>query len=58
MDKSIKDWINGKTNKGVFKVENISTGHKQHHSGSGIHDNRPKRMRTRGNVLRSILKEF
>lgn len=58
MNKSIKDWINGKTNKAVFKVENISTGHKQHRSGSGIHDNRPKRMRTRGNALRSILKEF
>lgn len=58
MNKSIKDWINGKASKGIFEVEKVSTGHKQHRSGSGIHDSRPKRMRTRGNANNSAIKEF
>lgn len=58
MNKSVKDWINGKTEKAVFKINTISTGHKQHRSGSGEHDSRPKRMRTRGNANRAAIKEF
>lgn len=58
MNKSVKDWINGKTEKAVFQIQSVSTGHKSHRSGAGQHDSRPKRMRTRLNANHAAIKEF
>ena len=35
-----------------------STGHSQHDSGSGYHDYRPKRQRTRAAQKRQALKDY
>ena len=35
-----------------------STGHSQHDSGSGYHDGRPKRQRTRAAQKRQALKDY
>jgi alpha-D-ribose 1-methylphosphonate 5-triphosphate synthase subunit PhnH len=31
----------------VIKVKKVAMGHQKHVTGSGVHDNRPKRQRTR-----------
>lgn len=36
----------------------IGKGHSEHRSGSGLHDNRPKRMRTRGAEKRHAMKDY
>lgn len=51
-----------KTNKVVIKLNvkqewNCAKGHNPHKTGSGEHDSRPKRERTRMDVKRRILKE-
>lgn len=58
MNKSVKDWINGKPEKAVFQIQSVSTGHKNHRSGAGQHDSRPKRMRTRANSNHAAIREF
>ena len=44
----------------LIKKEDIkpSTGHSQHDSGSGYHDGRPKRQRTRAAQNRQALKDY
>jgi hypothetical protein len=58
MNESVKKWINGKSDKAVFTVNNISTGHKNHRSGVGSHDNSPKRERTRNAKFRKIMRDW
>jgi hypothetical protein len=36
----------------------VATGHKAHFTGTGAHDSRPKRKRTRSTILRAALKEY
>lgn len=36
----------------------ISKGHHDHMSGSGTHDNRPKRERTRGAANRKAIRDY
>lgn len=36
----------------------IGKGHSEHRSGSGLHDNRPKRMRTRGAAKRNAMRDY
>jgi hypothetical protein len=55
----------GKTNKkyGSISVESkpiwkIGKGHNGHVGGSGTHDNRPKRLRTRGNANRRAIGDY
>jgi len=36
----------------------IGKGHSEHRSGSGLHDNRPKRIRTRGAANRHAMRDF
>ena len=40
------------------KIWEISKGHTAHRSGSGIHDNRPKRQRTRQAQKSSWKRDF
>ena len=40
------------------KVWELPRGHEDHLTGTGIHDNRPKRMRTRGASNRKALREY
>ena len=40
------------------KIWEIGKGHAQHLSGSGEHDNRPKRRRTRAARNRAAMKEW
>jgi hypothetical protein len=53
----------GKTNRyGVVKLNirpwwEMSKGHSQHLSGSGQHDSRPKRQRTRGSANRRSIED-
>ena len=35
-----------------------SRGHSEHISGSGTHDNRPKRSRTRGDANRNAMRDY
>ena len=44
----------------LIKKEDIkpATGHSQHDSGSGYHDGRPKRQRTRAAQNRQALKDY
>jgi len=35
------------SNKLIIKVGKIAMGHQSHITGTGVHDNRPKRQRTR-----------
>lgn len=48
--------------KGVFKIElnkkKKASGHTPHRSGSGVHDSREKRMRTRKNVNDREIREY
>lgn len=39
-------------------VWEISKGHQGHMSGSGTHDNRPKRERTRGSANRKAVEDY
>jgi hypothetical protein len=47
--------------KGTIKIslsnKKKSTGHTSHRSGSGQHDNREKRMRTRQNIVKREIDE-
>lgn len=58
MNDSVKKWINGKAEKAVFKIDRVSTGHKQHQAGCGVHDNRPNRARTRSDANRKAIREW
>lgn len=40
------------------KVWELPRGHEDHLTGTGVHDNRPKRIRTRGAANRKAIKEF
>ena len=44
----------------LIRKEDIkpSTGHSQHDSGSGYHDHRPKRQRTRAAQRRQALRDY
>ena len=48
-----------KSDKIRIKAEDIkvSTGHQPHITGTGKHDNRPKRERTRSNVNKKAIKD-
>jgi len=47
MNESVKKWLNGKSDKATFQIENVAIGHKKSQIGCGVHDPRPKRSRTR-----------
>ena len=49
-----------KSKKLIIKAEDIkvSIGHRQHFTGPGAGDNRPKRQRTRSSQLRATMKEY
>ena len=49
-----------KSKKLIIKASDIkvSTGHRQHFTGTGAWDNRPKRQRTRSAQSRASIKEF
>lgn len=40
------------------KVWELPRGHADHLTGTGVHDNRPKRMRTRGDESRKAIREY
>ena len=40
------------------KVWELPRGHEDHLTGTGIHDNRPKRLRTRGAANRKAMREY
>ena len=48
-----------KTMKSIIKAKDIkvSIGHRQHTTGTGVHDSRPKRRRTRSANNRAAIKE-
>ena len=46
------------SNKLVIKVGKVSIGHQSHITGTGIHDNRPKRQRTRSAQKRKALEQW
>ena len=48
----------GKLKVSTKKPWEVSRGHNNHRSGSGSHDNRPRRVRTRMDVLRRTLAEY
>ena len=58
MNESVKKWINGKADRATFTIDKVATGHKQHQAGCGVHDNRPKRERTRSAKFRTILRSY
>ena len=49
-----------KTKKMVIRAKDIkvSIGHRQHTTGTGVHDSRPKRRRTRSANNRAAIKEW
>lgn len=52
-----------KTKYGTVKVDNkkvweLPEGHHDHRSGSGTHDSRPRRLKTRANVVKQAIKEW
>lgn len=53
-------FISGKSDKLVIKgaTTGIKRGHQPHITGSGAHDSRPGRLRTRGNQSRKAIKDF
>jgi hypothetical protein len=57
MNASVKSWINGKTNSATFTIDKVATGHKAHHTGTGVHDTRPRRERTRNSQVQRAIKE-
>lgn len=42
----------------VKPIWEASRGHADHISGSGTHDNRPKRSRTRGDANRKAMRDY
>ena len=40
------------------KVWELPRGHEDHLTGTGVHDNRPKRLRTRGAANRKAIRDF
>lgn len=40
------------------RVWELPRGHSEHLTGTGVHDNRPKRSRTRGDAKRKAIREF
>ena len=60
MNDSVKKWLNGKADSATFKVDvtKVSTGHKSHRGGNGMHDNRPNRLRTRSSQKRNSFKDW
>ena len=48
----------GKIETKVKKPWELARGHNSHRSGSGSHDNRPRRIRTRMDVRRRALAEY
>ena len=52
-------FISGKTNKVKLDVgTKVARGHQDHASGTGIHDARPNRERTRSTVTKKWRKEY
>lgn len=49
---------NNKIKINTKKIWQIGKGHNNHLSGSGEHDNRPNRQRTRGDINRKIIGEY
>jgi hypothetical protein len=47
-----------KSNRIVIKVGKIAIGHQAHITGTGTHDLRPKRKRTRSTQNRAAMKEW
>lgn len=52
-----------KTKYGTVKVDNkkvweLPEGHHDHRSGSGTHDSRPRRLKTRANIVKQAIKEW
>ena len=60
MNDSVKKWLTGNAASATFKVDvtKVSTGHKSHRGGNGIHDNRPNRLRTRSSQKRNSFKDW
>jgi hypothetical protein len=48
---------NTKIKLNIRPIWELGTGHNDHRSGSGDHDNRPKRLRTRGANSRQAIKD-
>tara|TARA_R100000656_G_scaffold42720_2_gene35287 strand:+ start:1655 stop:1846 length:192 start_codon:yes stop_codon:yes gene_type:complete len=42
----------------VIKIDRVAIGHQSHITGTGAHDPRPKRKRTRASQLRAAMKEY
>lgn len=42
----------------VKPIWEVGRGHSDHISGSGTHDNRPKRSRTRGDANRKAMRDY
>jgi hypothetical protein len=40
------------------KIWELARGHEEHRSGSGVHDCRPRRLKTRSNIVREALAEY
>ena len=48
----------GKVKVSTKKPWEVGRGHNSHRSGSGTHDNRPRRVRTRMDVRRQAIREY
>lgn len=56
-------WMSKRKKYGSIKLSlrpvwEVSKGHNDHMSGSGQHDNRPKRLRTRGDANRKAIGDY
>ncbi len=51
------DFIKGKVDKITLNLGPVSLGHQPHTTGSGAHDSRPKRQRTRNGQKQAWLKD-
>lgn len=40
------------------KIWELPEGHHEHRSGSGTHDSRPRRLKTRADVTRQAIREW
>ena len=63
MTTTMKTGIKMKKNKTKIKINvkpiwQIGKGHNDHISGSGEHDNRPKRNRTRKSIENNIMRDY
>lgn len=45
-------------NLNLKKIWELPRGHEDHLTGTGVHDNRPKRFRTRGAANRKAIREY